>query len=144
MSLHPRLRLIEVEQRDGVTWPELGYHFDNIPGLAVNQTERQGAEWWTLTHIATRHSVGFVVSSKEVAAAIGDKLSAIDWRPRTYPAAVVRSMHERVRQVAAEFGLIVRHQVGGAVEFLDPDLAALEARLVLQREQQQQEAGATT
>lgn len=45
MSLHPRLRMIEVAQRDGVTWRELGYHFDNIPGLAVNQTERQGTEW---------------------------------------------------------------------------------------------------
>lgn len=144
MSLHPRLRMIDVVQRDGVPWREFGYHFDNIPGLAVNQTKRQGTEWWTLTHIATCHSIGFVVSSKEVAAAIGDKLSVIDWRPKAYAASVVKWMHQRVRQVAAEFGLVVRHQIGGAVEFLDPDLAALEARLVLQREQQQQEAGATT
>lgn len=136
--------MIDVVQRDGVPWREFGYHFDNIPGLAVNQTKRQGTEWWTLTHIATCHSIGFVVSSKEVAAAIGDKLSVIDWRPKAYAASVVKWMHQRVRQVAAEFGLVVRHQIGGAVEFLDPDLAALEARLVLQREQQQQEAGATT
>lgn len=143
MSLHPRLRMIKVVQRDGVHWQEFGYHFVGLPGLAVNMTERGGSEWWTLTHLATGHTVGVVVASKERAERLGEQLADIDWRPMTYPAGVVAKMHARVREVAVRDGLVVRHLIGGAVEFLDPALASLEAEQVMQRQRREQEARAT-
>lgn len=118
------LRLIEVVQRGGQRWRELGYYLDSVPGLAVTQTERSGSTWWTLTHLLTGHSVGIVVADKDRAARIGAELADLDWRHKTYPPATVRRMYERVREVAERAGLKAWTETTG-VEYLEPELAQL-------------------
>jgi len=130
--------MIKVVQRGGMSWEEFGYHFVAVPGLAVNQTERRGADWWTLTHLATGHSVGIIVGSKERATRLGEQLADLDWTPEKFPRSVAEAMRQRVREVAVRDGLLAWGVADGhgTVEFLDPALASLEIEARKQRERE--------
>lgn len=143
-GLEPPLRQITVIEIGGKPWRELGYH-SIVRGLAVNQTERSGSQWWTITHLSTGRSVGVVVASKDRAARLCMKLAApspalpsgrTDWGFVSMGGIEAAALREHVRHVCTVDALVCRHKADGRLEFLDPQLALLEFNAAVDRQRE--------